>query len=137
MGDSSPAVLREFHHVEVQKGVTELDAVQVHGSGPGRRVRCRPMTTRPVTTVDRTPQRLCALQPGQLVPFGGDRVAVVDDELAAAFAEGDRLVVVQDSGALLHIPLAEHALVRAAVDAAVGAFEALAGVSDEQITEFF
>ncbi|MCU1364369.1 MAG: Glutamate-5-semialdehyde dehydrogenase, partial [Ilumatobacteraceae bacterium] len=95
------------------------------------------MTTRPVSTDDRTPQRLRALQPGQLVPFGGDRVAVVDDALAAAFGDGDRLVVVQDSGALLHIPATEHALVRAAVDDAVAAFAALADVSDEQITDFF
>ena len=80
---------------------------------------------------------LDALRPGQLVPFGGDRVAEVSAELAAAFTTGDRLVVVQDSGALLHIPAAEHALVTDAVTAAHTAFAALASVADEQITTFY
>jgi glutamate-5-semialdehyde dehydrogenase len=83
------------------------------------------------------PAGLTSLTAGQLVPFGGDRVAFVDAELAASFAAGDRLVVVQDTGALLHICAAEHALVSAAVDQARGAFAALAAASDEQITRFF
>jgi glutamate-5-semialdehyde dehydrogenase len=82
-------------------------------------------------------QPLVALQAGQWIPFGGDRVAVVDAGLATAFTAGDRLVVVHDSGALLHIPQAAHALVAAAVDAAERAFAALAGASDQQITDFF
>ncbi|CAB4886667.1 unannotated protein [freshwater metagenome] len=82
-------------------------------------------------------QSLLALQPGQLVPFGGDRVVAVSDTLAAAFRPGDRLVVVQDNGALLHIPSAEFDLVSAAVTAATDAFVALSEVSDDQITVFF
>lgn len=82
-------------------------------------------------------QPLVGLQAGQLVPFGGDRLAVVPLELAQRFAPGDRLVVVQDSGALLHIPAAEHALVNTAVDRAVHAFAALASVADEQISAFY
>ena len=62
------------------------------------------------------------LVPGQLVPFGGNRVATVPDELAAAFVDGDRLVVVHDTGDLLHIPRAEHERVHHAVGAAAAAF---------------
>ena len=59
--------------------------------------------------------RLEALAPGQAIPFGGDRVAYVTPELSAAFRAGDRLVVVQDTGDLLHIPAAEHAAASGAV----------------------
>ena len=77
------------------------------------------------------------LEPGQPIVFGGDRVARVSPELATAFAPGDRLVVVQESGDLLHVPATEHAEARRAVDAAVDAFAALRGCDDEQITRFF
>ena len=53
--------------------------------------------------------RLEALALGQAIPFAGDRVAHVTPDLAAAFRSGDRLVVVQDTGDLLHIPAKEHA----------------------------
>jgi glutamate-5-semialdehyde dehydrogenase len=36
--------------------------------------------------------RLEQLTPGQQIPFGGDRVATVGADLAAAFQPGDRLV---------------------------------------------
>lgn len=81
--------------------------------------------------------KLESLAPGQAIVFGGDRVATVPDALAAAFRAGDRLVVVQETGDLLHIPQAEHALVTAAVDEAVGAFASLAAVTDDQITSFY
>ncbi|NND76243.1 MAG: aldehyde dehydrogenase family protein [Ilumatobacter sp.] len=80
---------------------------------------------------------LTSLTAGQQIVFGGDRVATVDAELAGAFREGDRLVVVQSDGALLHIAAAEHALVDAAVTAAADGFAGLAGCSDEAISEFF
>jgi glutamate-5-semialdehyde dehydrogenase len=79
--------------------------------------------------------RLEALSPGQPVPFGGDRVAYVSAELAAAFKAGDRLLIAD--GALLHVPAAEHALVEAAVGRAAGAFAAMGEVSDDAITRFF
>ncbi len=82
-------------------------------------------------------ERLGSLSPGQAIPFGGDRVVFVDDALAAAFRPGDRLVVVQETGALLRIPEAEHALVDAAVTAALDGFAELASRSDEAITAFF
>jgi glutamate-5-semialdehyde dehydrogenase len=81
--------------------------------------------------------RLEQLTPGQQIPFGGDRVATVGADLAAAFQPGDRLVVVHETGDLLHIPQAEHIRVAAAVGAAVDAFGGLAAVTDEQISAFF
>ena len=80
---------------------------------------------------------LDSLQPGQLIPFGGDRMTEVPADLADAFTAGDRLVVVQDTGALLHVPSADQALVNDAVDAARAAFVALADVTDDQITRFY
>jgi glutamate-5-semialdehyde dehydrogenase len=81
--------------------------------------------------------RLEQLTPGQQIPFGGDRVATVGAEIAAAFRPGDRLVVVHETGDLLHIPQSEHTRVTAAVGAAVDAFSGLAAVSDDQISAFF
>ncbi len=81
--------------------------------------------------------RLERLAPGQPVIYGGDRVTHVGAGLAAAFRAGDRLVVVQDDGALLHVPAAQHALASHAVDRALTAFQAMGEVADAQITAFF
>jgi glutamate-5-semialdehyde dehydrogenase len=81
--------------------------------------------------------RLEALAPGQAVPFGGDRVAHVSPELAAAFKPGDRLVVVQDTGDLLHVPAAEQAIAAGAVGRAAEAFARMGEVSDAAISRFF
>jgi glutamate-5-semialdehyde dehydrogenase len=81
--------------------------------------------------------RLEALAPGQGIPFAGDRVAFVTSELAAAFRPGDRLVVVQDTGDLLHIPQAEARAAAAAVECAAAAFARMGEVSDAAITAFF
>jgi glutamate-5-semialdehyde dehydrogenase len=81
--------------------------------------------------------RLEALHAGQQIPFGGDRVAVVDADLAARFRPGDRLVVVQDTGDLLIVPAADHRLVDGALERASEAFGQLADCSDDQITHFF
>ena len=43
------------------------------------------------------------LIPGMPIVYGGDKVKHVDEALAAAFAAGDKLIVVQSSGELLHI----------------------------------
>jgi glutamate-5-semialdehyde dehydrogenase len=80
---------------------------------------------------------LRALEPGERVFFGGDRYAVVDDRLAAAFQAGDRLVVVQSSGALLHIAAEVGRVVDDAVSAATAAFTELAGCDDRAISAFF
>ena len=81
--------------------------------------------------------RLEALASGQAVPFGGDRVARVSPELAAAFRPGDRLVVVQDTGQLLHVPAAQQAIAAAAVGRAAEAFAAMGEVSDAAVSRFF
>ncbi|MFT6292751.1 MAG: glutamate-5-semialdehyde dehydrogenase [Ilumatobacter sp.] len=82
-------------------------------------------------------QQLTFLVAGQQVLYGGDRVTAVPSELADAFVAGDRLVVVQTDGALLHIPAAEHAIVDDAVAKAAAGFTELAQVPDEAIRLFF
>ncbi len=82
-------------------------------------------------------EALGRLVAGQQIPFGGDRVVRVGTDLAHEFVAGDRLVVVQSTGALLHIPAAVHALVDRAVTEAHQGFAALAGCSDDQISDFF
>jgi glutamate-5-semialdehyde dehydrogenase len=81
--------------------------------------------------------RLTGLSAGQAIPFGGDRVAHVDAALAAAFRAGDHLVVVQQTGDLLHVPADEHALAVAGVDRAVDAFARLQDCDDDAISAFF
>ena len=84
-----------------------------------------------------SPLPLLELTTGMPIPFGGDRVTVVTPELAAAFLPGDRLVVVQTNGHLLHIAQRDATLVATAVAEAQRAFHALASVSDDQITTFY
>lgn len=74
---------------------------------------------------------------GERIVYGGDKVTHVDAELAAAFRPGDRLVVVHETGDLLHLPSAEHAVASSAVEAAARAFAEMAAVSDDQISQFF
>ncbi len=81
--------------------------------------------------------QLTQLMAGMQIPYGGDRVATVSDELAASFEEGDRLVVVQTTGDLLHVPAADWAVAQAAVGTAAEAFSRMATVSDDQITAFY
>lgn len=77
------------------------------------------------------------LEPGMPIVFGGDRLVRVPEDLAASFEEGDRLVVVQDTGDLLHVPSGEWERSSEAVGAATGAFSMMASVGDEQIRDFF
>jgi glutamate-5-semialdehyde dehydrogenase len=81
--------------------------------------------------------RLDALAPGQAIVFGGDRVSYVGEELAAAFRPGDRLLVDPDTGELLRVPAAEHAVAAEAVGRAAGAFARMGEVSDDGISAFF
>src|SRR4051812_21055999 len=81
--------------------------------------------------------KLDKLSAGMAIPYGGDKVAFVEEALAGRFAAGDRLIVMQDSGALLHVPAAEHAIATEAVGRAHDAFQQMGAVSDEQISEFF
>jgi glutamate-5-semialdehyde dehydrogenase len=81
--------------------------------------------------------RLEALVPGMPIVFGGDRVAYVSEALAAAFRRGDRLLIDAASGALLHVPAADHELAAAAVRRARAAFARMGEVSDAAVTAFF
>src|SRR5688572_26925783 len=80
---------------------------------------------------------LTELTVGQALLVGGNRFVRVPGALAAAYRPGDRLVVVESSGALLHVPAAQVVLADLAVDRAHLAFQAMGSVSDEQITRFF
>ena len=73
----------------------------------------------------------------QPIIFGGNRVTAVPAELAEAFGPGDRLVVVNDTGALLHIEKTEWELAQTAVGRAHRAFLELGGVDDDAITRFY
>ena len=77
-----------------------------------------------------------SLTPGTTL-LSSDGVALtVGAELAAAYRDGDRLVANPVAG-LMHIPAAELATSRAAVDAAVQAFGAMLEVPDEAIVAFY
>ena len=77
------------------------------------------------------------LTEGMPIVWGGDRLSLVTPELAAKFRAGDRLIVVQECGDLLHIPRTVHDIAEAAVTRARAAFTDIAKVSDQQITDFF
>jgi len=82
-------------------------------------------------------ERLTHLESGQVVPFGGDRYTVIGAELAAAFRDGDRLVVVQESGDLLHVPAEVARIVEIAVHDAVTAFRGLGTIPVARIDSFY
>jgi glutamate-5-semialdehyde dehydrogenase len=81
--------------------------------------------------------RLQRLEPGMPIVYGGDRVTHVDEDLAAAFAPGDALVVLQDRGDLLHVPRADREAAQAAVTAAADAFDHMGSVDDQDLDRFY
>ena len=80
---------------------------------------------------------LSHLKPRMEIVYGGNRVVTVPPEVAEAFREGDRLIVLQDSGDLLHVPAPDWDQAEAAVDAAVDAFSEMGEVADAQVTVFY
>lgn len=80
---------------------------------------------------------LAHLVSGAPVPFGGDRMTVITPELAEAFQPGDHLLVLQETGDLLHIPAAQIAMAAAAVDRAHAAFLEMSAIPDRGIERFF
>lgn len=80
---------------------------------------------------------LTRLEEGMAVVYGGNLVTHVDAGLAAAFTEGDRLVVVQGTGDLLHIPKADWERAANSVSAAVEAFSRMGTVTSDQLKVFF
>lgn len=81
--------------------------------------------------------QLESLQAHMAIPYGGNLVTSVSPELADAFKAGDHLVVVQDTGALLHIPAADAALAARAVDDATAAFRRMGSVDERSVSNFF
>ena len=81
--------------------------------------------------------RLTSLVAGQMVPFGGDRYVQVSAELASSFVDGDRLVVVQESGDLIHIEASVARVVDEAVSRAVIGFERLATTPLAIVDDFY
>jgi len=82
-------------------------------------------------------QPLTELTPGMPIVYGGNRVVAVGDDLARVFRPGDRLIVAQDTGALLHVPADDWSRAEAAVTEAVTAFALMGAVGDDQISSFF
>lgn len=82
-------------------------------------------------------ESLNSLTAGMPIPWGGTRISIVSADLAAAFESGDALIVVQDTGELLHVPAGALATADAAVSAAVDAFSRMGAVTDDQITDFY
>ncbi|MFK7990090.1 MAG: aldehyde dehydrogenase family protein [Sandaracinaceae bacterium] len=80
---------------------------------------------------------LLCLTAGQAVIYGGNRITHVSEALATAFDAGDRLIIVNDSGALLHVPADVQSIASEAVGRAHRAFLALGAVEDERIAAFF
>jgi len=82
-------------------------------------------------------ERLERLEPGMPIVFGGNRVTRVTADLAEDFQPGNRLIVVGESGDLLHIPGTEWDKATAAVERAAIAFSRMGAVTEDQITAFF
>ena len=80
---------------------------------------------------------LTGLQAGQQIIFGGNKVTEVPADLAANFSAGDRLVVVNHSGDLIHIPGSVWNTAAGAVEAAYRAFGALGRVPDAAVSDFY
>lgn len=81
--------------------------------------------------------QLASLTAGMPIIWGGNQVTTVTQDLADAFTDGDRLIVVQDTGDLLHVRRAEWDVAEAAVERAVAAFAELRSTRDDAITEFY
>ena len=86
---------------------------------------------------DRVIEELTKLEEGQPIVFGGNRTVRVSHDLAVAFEAGDRLVVVDDTGDLLHIPAGEWGIASGAVGRAHEAFGLLGSVSDDAVSDFY
>lgn len=83
------------------------------------------------------PQRLDKLAEGERILIGGDRFVSVSADLAAKFQSGDAVLVVESTGALLHLPAAERKATSDAVGRAEAAFAQMGSVTDAQISKFF
>ena len=74
---------------------------------------------------------------GMPLLFDGNRVTHVSAEVAERFRPGDRLLVVQKTGDVLHVPAEQHRIAAEAVERASAAFAQMGSVSDAQVTRFY
>lgn len=81
--------------------------------------------------------RLTEVTAGMPIVYGGNRVTFVPATIAARFRQGDRLLVVQETGDVLLIPAEQQAVACAAVERAYQAFAAMGRIEDAQITHFY
>ncbi|UCG40928.1 MAG: glutamate-5-semialdehyde dehydrogenase [Acidimicrobiia bacterium] len=82
-------------------------------------------------------ERLTNLTAGMPIVYDGDKVTHVPAEIAESFVAGDRLVVVQATGDLLHVPAEVARIADDAVARAHAAFLKLGGVGDDAVDAFY
>jgi glutamate-5-semialdehyde dehydrogenase len=82
-------------------------------------------------------KKLESLTTGMRIPYGGNNVATVSEALASEFESGDRLIVIQTTGDLLHVPADVWNISSETVERAHNAFLEIGSVDDELITQFF
>ena len=82
-------------------------------------------------------KKLESLTAGMRIPYGGNNLAIVSEELASEFASGDRLIVIQTTGDLLHVPADVWKISTKTVQRAHDAFLDMGSVDDHAITKFF
>lgn len=82
-------------------------------------------------------EKLEQLTAGMPIVYGGNNVVHVSAELADAFMPGDRVIVLQDTGDLLHIPETDWQIAAGAVGAAHEAFQQMGSVTDDEISAFY
>ena len=80
---------------------------------------------------------LTSLEPGMVIPFGGRHWVRVDEDLARAFRPGDRLLVLQTDGTLIHVTAAVAACVDGSVARAQKAFEVMRDLDQNKVTDFY
>ena len=82
-------------------------------------------------------KKLESLTAGMRIPDGGNNLAIVSEELASEFESGDRLIVIQTTGDLLHVPADVWKISTKTVQRAHDAFLEMGSVDDHAITKFF
>eukprot|EP00927_Polykrikos_kofoidii_P050322 TRINITY_DN4422_c0_g1_i1.p1 TRINITY_DN4422_c0_g1~~TRINITY_DN4422_c0_g1_i1.p1 ORF type:complete len:533 (-),score=109.93 TRINITY_DN4422_c0_g1_i1:74-1600(-) len=80
---------------------------------------------------------LDSVSAGDRILIGGDHFVRVTAEIAEKFKVGDALLVVENTGELLHLPAAERRATAEAVGRAQAAFVQMGTVTDGQISRFF
>ena len=82
-------------------------------------------------------EQLVQLTAQMPIVYGGNKIVRVSAELAETFRSGDRLIVLQDTGDLLHVPQSDWEIAAAAIGTAAEAFEQMGVVTDDQISDFY